>query len=58
MNTFREWLKTITITKEVHPNVDISDIENKTKYKPKKQTLEVYFNLPNTQKIKLIYIFI
>ena len=28
--------KTITITKEVHPNVDISDIENKTKYKPKK----------------------
>lgn len=26
----------ITITKEVHPNVDISDIENKTKYKPKK----------------------
>lgn len=28
--------KSITITKEVHPNVDISDIENKTKYKPKK----------------------
>ena len=28
--------KTITITKEVHPDVDISDIENKTKYKPKK----------------------
>ncbi len=28
--------KSITITKEVHPTVDISDIENKTKYKPKK----------------------
>lgn len=28
--------KSITITKEIHPNINISNIENKTKYKPKK----------------------
>ena len=28
--------KSIIITKEVEPEIDISDIENKTKYKPKK----------------------
>ena len=35
METFREWLEQKEI-KEVHPNVDISDIVNENKYKPKK----------------------